>query len=541
MPYQTPDPFELAAKRFERTGAATYLNDPVGFATKCLVWPADQQLASYQLEALRDLPLAKRLAIRGPHGLGKTGLKAITVIWFALTREANQIDWKCVTTAGAWRQLEKYLWPEIAKWVKRVDWDLVGGTAWRSGEELLDLSIKLRYGSAFAVASNNHSLIEGAHADEILYIFDESKAIGPKTWEAAEGAFAGQGLALALASSTPGPPSGVFYDIHTHKPGTEDWKTRHVTFEQARAAGRVSLEWALQRAKQWGGCSLRLTDPTHRCAKKCTPNSAAFANRVLGDFHSSDEDSVVPLSWVELAIERWRDWDAAGRPEPPGRQVTGVDVAHGGKAKSVCAVRQGNVVRHIHEYRIADTVKLASIVMSKYLHHLTDLSVVDANGVGAGVADLIRRTPYKNVIAFSAARKSRMRDRSGEFGFVNQRAAMWWRMRQFLDPAFDPTLCLPPEDELIGDLTAPKWWVTPANKIAVESKDDIAKRLGRSTDYGDAACQSLLTEAEFDAVGSDEPAVFQYAEHPNGNGFEYEGSRELDELFAEPAQTFSDR
>jgi hypothetical protein len=323
----------------------------------------------------------------------------------------------------------------------------------------------------------------------------------------------------------------VFYNIHARKPGTEDWTVRHVRFHEALDAGRISLDWATQRAKQWGGCVRRLTDRTHQCGPKCPATSAAFANRVLGEFHSSDEDSVIPLSWVEQAIERWEEWDATGRTEPPGRQVTGVDVAHGGTAKSVCAVRQGHVVKLIHEYRIADTVKLAALVMAKYLQHLTDLSVVDANGVGAGVADLIRRTPFKEVIAFSAARKSRMRDRSGEFGFVNQRSAMWWRMRQSLDPAFNPTLCLPPEDELIGDLTAPRWWVTPANKIAIESKDDIAKRLGRSTDYGDAVCQSLLTESEWDANSLDEPSSFDYQDRPGQGAFAYAQDSSLQELF----------
>ena len=48
------------------------------------------------------------------------------MLWFALTRDAAGIDWKCVTTAGAWRQLEYYLWPEIHKWVGRLNWDVIG-------------------------------------------------------------------------------------------------------------------------------------------------------------------------------------------------------------------------------------------------------------------------------------------------------------------------------------------------------------------------------------------------------------------------------
>jgi hypothetical protein len=43
----------------------------------------------------------------------------------------------------------------------------------------------------------------------------------------------------------------------------------------------------------------------------------------------------------------------------------------------------------------------------------------------------------------------------------------------------------------VGDLTAPRWKVGSAGRIQIESKDDIRKRLGRSTDAGDAVVQAF--------------------------------------------------
>jgi hypothetical protein len=63
-------------------------------------------------------------------------------------------------------------------------------------------------------------------------------------------------------------------------------------------------------------------------------------------------------------------------------------------------------------------------------------------------------------------------------------------MRELLDPTSGADLELPPDDLLIGDLTAPKWRVMSGGRIQVESKDDIRKRLGRSTDSGDAVIQA---------------------------------------------------
>jgi hypothetical protein len=188
--------------------------------------------------------------VRGPHGLGKTTLSSWVIVHFALTRDGR--DWKCVTTASAWRQLAKFTWPEVHKWARRLRWDRVGRAPF-SANELLTLNLKLSTGEAFAVASDNPAYIEGAHADHLLYVFDESKAIPGGVFDAAEGAFSNAGgdtaaEAYALAISTPGEPQGRFYEIHKRQPGLEDWWTRHVTLEETIAAGRVSREWAARAA-----------------------------------------------------------------------------------------------------------------------------------------------------------------------------------------------------------------------------------------------------------------------------------------------------
>lgn len=498
-----PSPFELLARRYERKGVSAWLHDPLGFVDNCVQFPPGHDgepggLTPYQRENFEVLECERRLSVRGPHGLGKTTSNALAVHWFALTREAARIDWKIITTAGAWRQLTKYLWPEIHKWARHLDWERIGRRPY-TAHELLDLNLKLHYGAASAVASSDKELIEGAHADSILYIYDEGKSIAADIYDASEGAFSGAGKhglpeAYGLAQSTPGDTQGRFFDIHTRKPGLEDWAVRHVTKQEVIDAGRMNLTWARQRAKQWG------------------EDSAIYANRVLGEFHSSDEDSVIPLTWVEAANERWLMWKDQGCPIQTGRRVKGVDVARGGADLTVVANRIGPIVFPLETYSLKDTTLIADKVQAGM--HQTDLAIVDVIGVGAGVVDLLRRRLVPTY-AFNASRKSTMRDRSGEFGFVNQRAAMWWTLREMLDPAFEPTLALPINDVLLGELTAPKWWITPSGKIQVESKDDVRKRLGRSTDHADAVGQNLLTDAEFNDPPDDgKPNHQQYVTKP---------------------------
>ncbi len=81
-----------------------YLDDPVGWIRRYVAWPTGEALADYQEEVVGELPRRKRVAVRGPHGLGKTALASLVVLWFAITREQAGLDWKVLTTASAWRQ-----------------------------------------------------------------------------------------------------------------------------------------------------------------------------------------------------------------------------------------------------------------------------------------------------------------------------------------------------------------------------------------------------------------------------------------------------
>lgn len=454
----------LRQRQAPNTFKVQYRNDPVAFVHDCIDWK-DEQPAPYQDEILELLAANRRVAARGPHGLGKSALASWAILWFALTRDGE--DWKIPTTASAWRQLSRFLWPEIHKWARRLRWDKIDRGPFNENSELLSLNLKLKTGEAFALASDNAALIEGAHAANLLYIFDESKTIPPPTWDSAEGAMS-SGDCYWLAISTPGDPNGQFHDIHARRPGFEDWQVRHVRLEEAIEAGRISQEWAEQRKAQWG------------------ETSAVYQNRVLGEFAASEEDGVIPLAWIEAANQRWLEWVEAGRKLPDLMTAVGVDVARSGKDKTVYALRYGWLISELRRTNREDTMQTAGRVAGILDAH-GGKAVVDVIGIGAGVFDRLREQK-KKVIAFNAAEATAKRDKSKELGFVNCRSAAWWAMREILET--EP-VALPPDDLLTGDLTAPTWRVVSGGKIQVESKDEIRKRIGRSTDDGDAVIQSF--------------------------------------------------
>lgn len=469
------DPFQVARGILvpPQDGVIQYYRDPVGFVLNCFVWKPGKEPTPYQLHVLRLLVEYHRVCVRGPHGLGKTTEAAWAILWFCLTRDAKGDDWKVPTTASVWRQLKEFLWPEVHKWVRVLDWERIKRKPFKEGDELLDMAIKLRTGSAFAVASDDPAKMEGAHADQLFYVYDEAKTIPGDTYDATEGAFSGAGgdtnaEAFALASSTPGEPQGRFYDIQKRRPGTEDWTVRVVTKEEVISAGRMSKDWAEQRKKQWG------------------ENTAVYVNRVLGEFASSEEDVVIPLAWVEAANERWherasKDW---------ALDNVGVDVAESGKDKTVLALRYHTVLEELRRYAKADLMETTGRVTG-VLKGTDAYATVDGIGLGAGVVSRLRELKVP-VEAFIASHRTDMVDSTEELGFINKRSAAWWNLRELLDPdgPYEP-IALPPDDLLTGDLTAPHWKVQSGGKIKVESKEDIIKRLGRSTDDGDAVVMAF--------------------------------------------------
>lgn len=451
-----------------------YFDDLAGFATDCVLWKPDEGgITDYQANGMNLLIEKKRFSMRGPHGLGKTMFAAITVLWFALTRDGQ--DWKVPTLASAWRQLTKYLWPEIRLWSERLNWNVIGRKSFTS-DEMLTLNLKLNTGEAFAIASNNASLIEGAHAKHILYIFDESKIIPDDIWDAAEGAMS-TGHCMWLAISTPGEPSGRFYDIHSRKEGYEDWTVLAVTLEMAIGAGRIDPKWAEQRRKQWGESSI------------------VYINRVLGQFAKSSEDSTISLADIERSNNRWLERKEKGE----FKRLTGlgVDIGRGGDPSVIGREYDNNAIIELEHLPTKDSMEIAGKVVGIMEAHQDIFAVIDL-GYDPGVYDRVREQLREGhrAIPFVAASKIDIKDETQELGFVNLRSAAWWNMRQLLkNDLYD----LPPDDKLIGDLTAPRYKIMSGGKIAVEGKDEtvsfgdgIRKRLKRSTDDGDVVIQIAM-------------------------------------------------
>lgn len=215
--------------------------------------------------------------------------------------------------------------------------------------------------------------------------------------------------------------------------------------------------------------------------KKTDPR--AYNRFVMGDWDQADDPTqLIKFEWLEQARS----------VEPVlGKKRLGVDVARYGDDDSVIAHRDGNALVKMEYHHGLAIDRTADIVMALMAQGPVDADQVnvDVVGLGAGVVDGCRRAGY-NVREVQSGGKAVQRDIAGmsecsAFSFNNLRSQLWWEFREELRTG---QVCLDVDDHrLVEDLTSPRYTITGERVIKVESKDEIRKRIGRSTDAGDAA------------------------------------------------------
>ncbi len=219
---------------------------------------------------------------------------------------------------------------------------------------------------------------------------------------------------------------------------------------------------------------------------------------LYGDFQAGIEDDecqVIPTAWVEEAMNRWEQ-----KARKPKMLSTGVDVARGGRDKTVIARRHeewwfDEPLRYGGE-QTPDGPKVAGLCIAATrdgapIH-------VDVIGVGASPYDFLIDAGL-NAVAVNVSEKTNGTDKTGALKFRNLRSELWWRMRELLDPKNNLAVQLPPDPSLLADLTTPRWKLV-GGSIFVQSREDIVGEIGRSPDTGTAYVLSLIETPSFAAA-----------------------------------------
>lgn len=211
-----------------------------------------------------------------------------------------------------------------------------------------------------------------------------------------------------------------------------------------------------------------------------------------GDFTVGLKDNafqVIPTQWIVAAQARW----TADGHKPFVMTAMGFDPAGGGSDSAELAARHGGWYAPLVSAKGEETAdgSASAATIIRYRRNNAPV-IVDVGGGYGGAVTLRLKDNGISHSPFNGAGASSGRTKDGQLKFANKRAEAWWKFREELDPDQEggSPIALPPDSELRADLAAPTYEVG-ARGLLIESKEEIRKRLGRSTGKADAVIMAL--------------------------------------------------
>lgn len=196
----------------------------------------------------------------------------------------------------------------------------------------------------------------------------------------------------------------------------------------------------------------------------------SFSREYLCDFSAAGDDQLLSLMDVEDASRRQLRADQYSFAPV----ILGVDVARFGDDSCAIVRRQGLASYTPMTWQGIDNMTFAGHVAAQIGLHKPDAVFIDS-GHGQGVIDRLRQLGYQVMeVHFGGSPM--------DAKYKNKRAEMWYEMAEWLKSGG----VIDNNQRLKQDLATPTYSYDRANKIQLESKDQIKARGLPSPDYADA-------------------------------------------------------
>ena len=407
-----------------------------------------------------------RFATASGHGIGKSTL----VSWLILFIMSTRPHCKGVVTANQGPQLREKTWAELSKWYNvclTKDWFTLTSTynnmvikhnehpeTWRCVGTVWDKDRSEAFAGQHAATSTS------------FYIFDEASGIHENIFKVRAGGLT-DGEPMTFDFGNPTRNSGSFYENCVGR-NKHNYRVRQI---DSRLVEGANIPYLDEIIEEHGA------------------DSDEAKRRVLGQFPDRSSEQFIKTSDVDAAIR-----GEVPRYDASAPLVIGIDVGRFGDDYTVIYPRMGYDARtfQFERYKGLTNVQVSgkAAELAKKLHSVTGKQpsaiYVDVDGVGAGVADILRAEGWPVVdvhFGGSPVAKDTYRYRVDE---------MWARVREALSLG---KLKLCDDRHLRDQLLQREYGYTTNGKISLESKKEMKERLGAEYGSPDVADALALTFA----------------------------------------------
>jgi hypothetical protein len=419
-----------------------------------------------QEEVCRSVQNYPITVVKAGNGVGKTFLLAGLLLWFG----ASHVPCKVIATAPTESQVRDVLWAEVQAAYASARYPLGGrmkGLRWDLGENW--------FASAFGSGSVESK--SGRHAGDMLGIIDESSGVDPDVHSAMDSL----NCSRYIHMGNPLRPDGKFYELcelSADNPKINvitipSLESPHIHLERS-PHGMADATWLALMKHQYGA------------------DSIWWLSHILAKFPGQAEDGLIEPGWLDLASQIIH---VASGP----RRVH-IDLAKGnGGDLSVVLCRDDNGLcdlRWSRDWDLGKTAEIGVEVARKWGVEPWRLTY-DAAVLGTDFHTRLAPLGFADATPYLGGN-------SGGRGFVNLRSACGWALRMRLKP--DGTKQTPeglyvPQAPfairkdwmalLRPELLALRYHLEGPEKTALETKEDVIKRLRHSPDFADALMGSF--------------------------------------------------
>lgn len=393
-----------------------------------------------------------REAVASGHGVGKSALVAWLIKWALDTF----VDARVVVTANTEKQLMNKTWPELQKWHRlslTKNLFTCTATALYSNDKEHEKNWRA---DAVPWSIHNTEAFAGLHnqGKRILIIFDEGSAIEDQIWEVTEGALTDANTQIIwCVFGNPTRNTGRFRECW--RKFRNLWNCLQVDSRTAKMSNKKLIQEWLETYGE---------------------DSDFFKVRVRGMFPSQSMKQFISSEDVDLAYGkhlRAEQYNFAPK-------IISVEPAWEGDDNLEIGMRQGLAFKILRTIPKNDNdIEIANIVARYEDEEKADAVVIDG-GYGTGIISAGRTMGRNWLIVWYSGK-------SPDPGYLNMRAYMWGKMKEWLKAGG----AIPEIQQLYDDLIGPETVPRMDGKIQLESKKDMKARGLPSPNKGDCLAQTF--------------------------------------------------
>lgn len=449
-------------RKFFKQRLPLYQKNPVLFAKEVCSYNPDE----WQRNVLMDIAGYTKVSVRSGHGVGKTSVEAIVLLWFLSCFRFPKV----IATAPTRQQLNDILWSEVEKW--RSKSPLL--------QELLTWTKTYVYMKGyekrwFAVAktASEPENMQGFHEENMLIIVDEASGVEDDIMEAILATLSGKNNKLLMCAN-PTRTTGTFYDSHNRDRGM--YKCHRVSSLDSTRTNKENIAAFI---------------------RKYGEHSNVVKVRVYGDFPAQEDDVFLPLPLIEQTVVNEID------TEKIYKITMGVDVARYGDDETIIATNVGGiidipVVRHGQSLMttVGDIVMQYKRLIKEYPNYNGVITVnIDDTGLGGGVTDRLEEVKIEErlrrleIVPVNFGSKPPQDGSEDRYQDIS--TYMWATLKTLME---NKEVSIANDEELVAQLSVRKYSITSTGKIMLESKKAMKDRGIKSPDRGDAVVLSCFSQ-----------------------------------------------